>query len=399
MSESSEPLANVRVIDAAHVIAGPGIATRLSDFGADVIKVEHPESGDTTRSLGWVAEEETLWWKHLGRNKKALTLDLSAPEGQEVFTRLAASADVVVESFRPGTMERWTLGPGDLCSVNERLIYVRVSGFGQTGPDAGKPGFGTLAEALSGFAHISGFPDQPPVLPPIALADEVAALVGAFAVMVALFDRECRSGLGQVIDVALTESLLQLLGPMPMAYDVLGANPQRTGNRLPYAAPRGAYQTSDGKWLALSGTSQSVALRVLRLLGGGELADDPRFATNEARVRNVEELDRLIDNWVGCRTSHQALAEFAEADVAAAPVYDMQDLFADAQYAARRSLVEVDDPDLGTVRTVSPQPQMSRTPPFIKYLGRRLGADTDEVLTDLGYDPLEIRALHDRGIT
>ncbi len=398
MGEASGPLAGIRVLDAAHVIAGPGIATRLSDFGADVVKVEHPTKGDTTRSLGWQSNEATLWWKHLGRNKRSVTLDLAHPRGQEVFGRLAARSDVVVESFRPGTMERWNLGPDRFTTGNPGLVYVRVSGFGQTGPAAGRPGFGTLAEALSGFVHMSGFPAQPPVLPPIALADEISALVGAFAVMVALYHRDLNGGSGQVIDVALTESLLQLLGPLPLAYDVLGAVPQRTGNQLPYAAPRGVYQASDGRWIALSGTTQSVAIRVLRIVGGDELAADPRFATNEARVANVDELDRVISAWVGARDRDQALAELDEYDIAAAPIYDIEDVFNDAQYRARGSLVTIDDPDLGEVRTVGPQPHLSATPPAIRHLGRPLGADTDAVLGELGYDDAAIADLRRDGV-
>jgi formyl-CoA transferase len=398
MGETSGPLAGIRVLDAAHVIAGPGIATRLSDFGADVVKVEHPTKGDTTRSLGWQSNEATLWWKHLGRNKRSVTLDLGNTSGQEVFVRLAERSDVVVESFRPGTMERWNLGPEQLTKENPGLVYVRVSGFGQTGPAAGRPGFGTLAEALSGYVHMSGFPAQPPVLPPIALADEISALVGAFAVMVALYHRDLNGGSGQVIDVALTESLLQLLGPLPLAYDVLGAVPQRTGNQLPYAAPRGAYQAGDGRWIALSGTTQSVAIRILRIIGGDELAADPRFATNEARVANVDELDKIISDWVGSRHRDQALEEFDRHDIAAAPIYDIADVFNDAQYRARGSLVTIDDPDLGVVRTVGPQPQLSETPPDIRHLGRRLGADTEAVLLELGYDAAAIADLRREGV-
>jgi crotonobetainyl-CoA:carnitine CoA-transferase CaiB-like acyl-CoA transferase len=395
---ASGPLAGIRVLDAAHVIAGPGIAARLGDFGADVVKIEHPQSGDTTRSLGWSANDTSLWWKHLGRNKRSVTLDLSHPRGQDVFVGLAERCDVLVESFRPGTMERWNLGPDRLMTANPRLVYARVSGFGQDGPAAARPGFGTLAEALCGYVHMTGFPAQPPVLPPIALADEISALVGAYAVMVALHHRDCSGGVGQIIDVALTDSLLQLLGPLALAYDVLGAVPQRMGNRLPYAAPRGVYQARDGRWLALSGTSQSVALRLLRVVGGDELAGDPRFSSNESRLANVEQLDRIISDWLSTRHRDEALAEFEAAGVAAAPIYDIEDVFNDAQYAARGALVAVDDPDLGPARTVAPQPKLSATPARIKHLGRHLGDDTEAVLLENGYERSEIAQLRRDGV-
>jgi len=246
------PLEGVRVLDLGTVVAGPGVAARLGDFGAEVIKVELPNGGDTARSLGWSTKGVALWWKWLGRNKRPITLALGHPRGQELLVRLAEGADVLVESFRPGTLERWNLGPERLLQTNARLVVLRVSGFGQTGPYREPPGVGTLAEALSGFAHMNGFPDGPPVLPPIALADEVAALLGAFAVMVALYHRDVRNGAGQVIDLSLFEALFQALGPLPAAYESLGIVPGRTATAIAYAAPRAAYPTSAGRWVALS---------------------------------------------------------------------------------------------------------------------------------------------------
>jgi crotonobetainyl-CoA:carnitine CoA-transferase CaiB-like acyl-CoA transferase len=400
MSQAPEPpLHGIRVLDIATVIGGPGTAARLGDFGADVIKVEHPDYGDTTRSLGWKVHGTTLWWKLIGRNKRPVTLRLSDPRGRDLLLRLAESADVLVESFRPQTLERWGLGPDVLLERNPRLVILRVSGFGQTGPYARRPGFGTLAEAISGYVHITGEPEGPPVLPPVALADEVAAILGAYAVMVALYRRDRDGGTGQVIDLALFESLFGLTGPVAAAYDRLGLVWGRHGNRLPYVAPRNTYRTGDDRWVAVSGTSQSVAVRIFGAIGRPELARDPRFATNEARVQNVEELDAVIEEWTRAHTLQEVMAAFEAYEAAASPIYDIQQIDSDLQYRARGTVVRVEDEELGEVLLPDVQPRFSATPGSIRHPGLPLGsANRDVFVQELGLSEEELAELRADGV-
>jgi crotonobetainyl-CoA:carnitine CoA-transferase CaiB-like acyl-CoA transferase len=398
-AEHRGPLHGIRVLDIATVIGGPGTAARLGDFGADVIKVEHPEYGDTTRNLGWKVHGTTLWWKLIGRNKRPITLRLSDPRGRDLLLRLAESADVLVESFRPETLERWGLGPDVLLERNPRLVILRISGFGQTGPYARRPGFGTLAEAISGYVHITGEPEGPPVLPPVALADEVAAILGAYAVMVALYRRDREGGTGQVIDLALFESLFGLTGPVATAYDRLGLVWGRHGNRLPYVAPRNAYRTGDDRWVAVSGTSQSVAARILAAIGRPELARDPRFATNEARVQNVEELDAIIEEWTRAHTLQEVMAAFEAHEAAASPIYDIQQIDSDLQYRARGTVVRVEDEELGDVLLPDVQPRFSATPGRIRHAGKPLGSANREVLVEeLGLSEEDLQELRADGV-
>lgn len=392
------PLEGLRVLDVATVIGGPGAATRLGDFGADVIKVEHPVTGDTTRAFGWRVAGVALWWKHLSRNKRPVTLKLSDPRGRDLLLRLVETADVLIESFRPGTLERWGLGPEELLGRNPRLVVLRISGFGQTGPYARRPGFGTLAESLSGFVHMNGEADGRPLLPPIALADEVAALLGAFAVMVALHHRE-RSGTGQLIDQSLFEGLFGLTGPLALAFDRLGLVTGRHGGRLPYVAPRNSYRTGDQRWVALSGTSQSVADRIFAAIERPELAGDPRFATNEARLDHVEELDAILAEWIGAHTLQEVMAAFEAHEAAASPIYDVQQIFADMQFRARGTMVRVEDEDLGNVILPDVQPRLSETPGRHRHAGLALGAANREVLVEeLGLSEEELERLRDEGV-
>jgi crotonobetainyl-CoA:carnitine CoA-transferase CaiB-like acyl-CoA transferase len=393
------PLEGVRILDVATVIAGPGTTARLSDFGADVIKVEHPVTGDTARSLGWKAGDVSLLWKHVGRNKRPITLNLSHPKGQDLLLRLADGADVVVESFRPGTLERWNLSPDVLLERNPRLVILRTSGFGQTGPYAPRPGFGSLAESLSGMAHMTGFPDGPPVLPAVALADEVAGLLGAFAVMVGLYHRDARGGGGQVIDLSLVESLFSLVGPIAAVYDTLGVVPGRIGNRIVYSAPRGAFRTRDGRWVAISGTSQSVAGRILTAIGRADLLEDPRFATNQARLANVDELDRVIEAWFAERDLDEVLAVMEEHHAAAAPILDAAGIVADPHYLARETLQRLPDDELGSVLLAKPHPAFSETPGRIAHPGLPAGAANDEVYRkELGLTDEELESLRAEGV-
>ena len=391
------PLDGLRVVELATIVAGPSTGKYLADFGAEVVKVEHPRTGDTTRNLGYTVHGVSLWWKLVGRNKKPVTLNLSHPKGQNIATRLLSGADVLIENFRPGTLERWNLGPGAIEKVNPRLIVLRISGFGQTGPYAHQPGFGTLAESISGVAHLSGFPDGPPMLPAIALADEVAGLVGAYAVMMALHERE-RSGRGQVIDASLFESLFQITGPLALAYDQLGVVMGRLGNRIAYSAPRNAYRTADDRWVGVSGTAQSVAERTFRAIERPELIDDPRFATNGARLSNVGALDGIIGDWIGAHTLDEVMDAFEREDAAAAPIYDARQIFEDPQYAARGTIATVPDAELGEVRMQDVTPRFSRTPGHIRHAGLPLGAANEEVYGALGIEAAELEALRADGV-
>lgn len=377
------PLADLRVIDVSTVLAGPGCARYLADFGADVVKVERPDGGDTTRTMGWVdpRDDVTLWWKLEGRGKRTVALDLKSDEGRDAFLRLCDTADVLIENFRPGTLERLGLGPDVLLARRPSLVITRVTGFGQDGPYAGRPGFATLAEAMSGFAAINGEADGGPVLPPIALTDEVTALVAAFATMVAV-----HSGVGQVVDVNLLESMFQLMGPLISRYLLTGELQERLGSGIPYSVPRNVYRTADDRWVAVSTSAESVAQRVLALLG---VAGDPRFGSFTARAAHRAELDELMVAWVAQRSLADVLEAFEAAHAAAAPIFDMADIAADPHYRARGAVVDVDGvPMQGLVA------RLSATPGAIRWAGRPLGADTAEVLAELdeaagGVDPAE----------
>ena len=367
------PLADIRVIDLATVVAGPGAARHLADFGADVIKVERDDGkGDGTRSLGWrdPTDDVTLWWKLIGRNKRTIVLDLKTHEGRRRLLQLAATADVLIENFRPGTLERLELGPEELHRQNPDLVITRVSGFGQTGPYAQRPGFATLAEAMSGFAGLNGEPDGAPLLPPIALTDEVTALVAAFATMVAL-----HSGRGQVVDVNLLESMLQLMGPLPAAAVRLGYDQPRLGSGIPYSVPRGTYRTKDDRWVAISTSSEPVARRVLDLVGLGGDAD---LHTSAGRVEQRRRVDQAVGRYVEERTAAEVIERFVEADAAIAPVLNMTDIVVDPHVVERQILVDRDG-----IKTQAPVARLSATPGAIRWLGRPLGADTDAVLAEL----------------
>ncbi|MEX0873767.1 MAG: CoA transferase [Actinomycetota bacterium] len=393
------PLAGLRVIDCSTVIAGPRIAMYLGDFGADVIKVEHPEHGDDTRRFGAQRGGVSCYWKVVSRNKRCATLNLSHPEGQKLARKLFATADVLIENFRPGTLERWNLAPDLLLADNPKLVIVRVTGFGQTGPYAKRPGFATLAEAMSGLASITGEPDGPPVLPPIALADEVTGLVGTWATLAALYWRDAKGGAGQVIDLSLYESLIQLLGPLPVAWDQLSYLQPRMGSRLPYTAPRNAYQCKDGKWVALSATAQRVAMRVFDAIERPELKNDPRFTTHSDRIAHMDELDGLIAEWIYRHTRDEALAHFERHDAALAPIYDVAEFMADPHVKARGSIATVDDPDWGPIRMQGVHPIMSATPGRIPEAGPdAIGSHNVDVFGELGVTSAELERLRGEGV-
>jgi crotonobetainyl-CoA:carnitine CoA-transferase CaiB-like acyl-CoA transferase len=370
-----QALDGLRVIDMATVLAGPGAARYLADFGADVVKVEAP-GGDGTRRMGWIdpTDGQSLMWKLLGRGKRSVVVDLKSATGLDRMRRLLATADVLVENLRPGTLERLGLAPDDLLAANPGLVILRVTGFGQDGPYASRPGFATMAEAMSGFASINGEPDGGPLLPPIALTDEITALAGAFAVMVALRHRD-RTGEGQVVDVNLLETMLQVMGPLTSAYARLGYLQPRLGSGIPYTVPRGTYRCADGAWIAISTSAESVAGRVMELLG---IADDPRFATFEGRVEHRDELDAIVAAWVGARPAAEVLAAFDEVHAAIAPVYTVADLLADPHVRARGSVIEVDGLPMPGLLA-----RFSRTPGAVRHAGRALDADAATVWADL----------------
>ncbi|MEU6282547.1 CoA transferase [Streptomyces sp. NPDC047028] len=390
------PLDGLRVLDLATLFAGPMAATLLGDFGAEVIKVEHPGRPDPSRGHGPAKDGVGLWWKVLGRNKRAITLDLSKRGGRATLLRLAATADVIVENFRPGTLEKWDLGWEVLSAANPRLVLTRVTAFGQFGPYAHRPGFGTLAEAMSGFAAVTGEPDAPPTLPPFGLADSVAGLATAYAVLTALAARE-RTGEGQVVDMAIIEPILAVLGPQPTWYDQLGYVQERTGNRSANNAPRNTYRTADGHWVAVSTSAQSVAERVLRLVGRPELIDEPWFATGAERAAHADVLDEAVGAWVSARPRTEVLAAFEKAEAAVAPVQDVREVMTDPQYQALHTVTTVDDPELGPLRMQNVLFRLSSTPGTIRWAGRPHGADTDAVLGELGLTPADLCALREEG--
>jgi formyl-CoA transferase len=370
------PLMDIRVVDAGVLFAAPLCGTLLGDFGADVIKVEHP-NGDPLRSFGWLEDGESIWWKVVGRNKRSVELDLSSPRAQEAFVALAKKSDVVLESFRPGTLERWNLSYDRLSEDNPGLILLRTSGFGQTGPYRGRPGFGTIAEAMSGFAAITGPAEGPPTLPPIALADGVAALTGTMMVLMALHHRTM-TGIGQVIDLSLIEPLFWLLGPQATIYDRLGIVQRRTGNRTPFSAPRNLYQAADGKWVAISCSNQTTAVRIMSLVGGQKLATDPRFATNESRVKHADALDEFIRVWIQARASADALADLAAAEVPAGPVYDITSILSDPHFETRDLLLRHEGLLMQGLIA-----KLSVTPGAVRLRAPEKGEHTEEVLRGL----------------
>lgn len=369
----SGPLAGIRVVELATVVAGPGTGRYLADFGADVVKVEPPD-GDPTRRMGWTGpgERDAYFWKLVNRNKKAIALDLKSPAGKDDLWRLLADADVLIENMRPGKLEALGFAPDVLLERNPRLVILRISGFGQDGPYAQHPGFATIAEALSGFAGLLGEAGGPPLLPPIALTDEITALVGAFCTMVAVRHAE-RTGEGQVVDVNLLQSMFQIMGPLVSAYAHMGYLQPRLGSGIPYTVPRGTYRCADGVWVAVSSSSDGVANRVLDLIG---LKGDERFATFQARSKNREALEENMRAWVAERPSEEVLAEFRRVDAAIARVLDMADIFADPHFKARGMIAEVDGIKMQNVVA-----NFSRTPGKLRHAGRPFDADTDEVLS------------------
>ncbi|MDT9593600.1 CoA transferase [Nocardioides zeae] len=391
------PLHGVRVLDVSTILAGPLACQILGDYGADVIKVEHPRLGDSMRGHGPVNGDVPLWWKEVSRNKRGVAIDLGKPEGAEVLRTLLRDADVLVENFRPGTLERWGLDPASLIEENPRLVVARVTGFGQTGPYSARAGFGTLAEAMSGFAHLTGDPGGPPTLPAFGLADTIAGMAASSAISMALYARE-QSGRGQVLDINLLAPIMTAVGPGPTAYQQTGEIGMRQGNRSVNNSPRNTYETKDGHWVAISTSAQAIAERVLRLVGHPEVIDEPWFVSGRQRAQHADLLDDYVGSWIRERTRADVTAAFSEAGAAVAPVYDARDIVEDEHVLATGMITFVEDDELGELAMHGPLWGMSETPGSIRFTGRPLGADTDAVLREAGIAPDRVAELRERGV-
>jgi len=380
------------------MIAAPMAGSLLADAGADVVKVEHPKRGDDLRSWPPFKNGLSLWFKATNRNKRLITLDLSSRRGQQIVLQIVERFDVLIENFRPGTMERWGLSYEALSHVNPRLVMLRISGYGQSGPYGKRPGYATIAEAMSGIPSFTGFPDRPPTFSAFPLGDSVAGVLGAGAVMMAIYERDSGSGRGQVVDVSLFESLFRLVDAQVIGYDQAGVVKQRNGNRMDEDSPRNAYATSDGRYVAISAGSQRVFERLANAMGQPELNTDPRFCSTKARIDNAAELDEIVANWFRGQTLIEAMAQLEGADAIAGPLYDIRDIVKDPHYLAREDIVEVTDDDLGTVRMHGVIPKFSRTPGAIRRSGGDRGNDNNSFFGDLGMDSSELQALRREGV-
>jgi crotonobetainyl-CoA:carnitine CoA-transferase CaiB-like acyl-CoA transferase len=394
---SAMPLADLRVLDASNLIAGPFSSTYLGDFGANVIKIEHPESGDSLRNHGKQKDGEPLWWKYLGRNKRSITLDLGADEARQIFVDLATEADVVVENFRPGTMAKWGLDYATLSAANPKLVMAHVTGFGQHGPLSHRPGFGTMGETMTGFAYRNGYPDGPPTLPPFGLADTVTGLMTAFAILVAVHESR-NSGSGQEIDLALIESLLPSLEPQIGEWDQLGQVLGRMGNANPMNAPRNLYQTKDKEWVAISASTLTTAERLLTLVGHAEVIKESWFRSAGERAEHADYLNELIAPWMAARTKAEVLAACDAVQAPCSPIYSVRDVVEDPQYAALGTIATVADKVLGPIRMLNVPFRLSKTPGKVSWPGPALGEDNEAVYGALGLDLDRQRELRERGV-
>ena len=401
MTTAQGPLAGLKVLDLSIIVAGGTASSLMADFGAEVVKVERPGTGDPLRNWGPFANGVSLWWKVHSRNKKSVTLNLATPEGQDILKRLAAEADVLIEGFRPGAMEKWGLGPDDLQKVNPKLVMLRFSGFGQTGPYKDRPGFGTIAECMSGYISMTGFPDTAPNLPPIPLADEIAGVFGAMSGMMALYHRDASGNpdaRGQVVDVSLFEPLFRLCIPHITMFDMLGINRERVGNDFPDAAPRNLYKTADDRWLGLSATSQSTFEGLAKAMGMTELIDRPQYKDNAARLENRDALNVEIDGWLGQRDLKETMDQLIPAGGVVGPVYDAAQIMDDLHYQAREDIIDIDDPQLGKTKMLGVVPKFSETPGSVEHAGPTVGEHNGHIYGSwLGLDESELADLAGQG--
>jgi len=390
------PLDGIRVLDLSRLVAGNMVSLQLADFGAEVIKIEDLRKGDPLRD--WRTDNISVHWKVYARNKKSVTLNLREPLGLDLLRKLAGTAQVFIENFRPGTLEEMGLGPDVLHAVNPKLIIVRVSGWGQDGPYRDKPGFGSLVEGMSTFAAKNGYADRPPVLPPLALADMIAGLYGAMAVMIALREIEQKGGKGQVIDLPLLDPIFSILGPEAALYQLTRRIEPRVGSRSNNTAPRNVYTTKDGRFISISASIQSMAERLFRAIGRADMIDDPRFRTNSDRVCNIDECERPVAEFIKARTLVEGLAAFEAAEVTAAPVYDIDQFIADPHVQARQIVTDLPDAEMGTVPMHAVVPRLSETPGEIRTAAPSLGQHNNEILGGLGLSNAAIDDLRSRKV-
>ncbi len=394
----SPPLKGIKVIELGTLIAGPSCGRILAEFGAEVIKIESPDGGDQLRQWRKMYEGTSLWWSVQARNKKSVTVNLRVPEGQEIVRKLAAGADLVIENFRPGTLEKWHLGWEQLSKINPRLIMVRLSGYGQTGPYRDRPGFGVVGEAMGGMRYVTGYPDRPPVRLGISIGDSIAALYGVIGAMMALHHRDANGGRGQFVDVALYEAVFSMMESLVPEFDVLGFIRERAGNALPGIVPSNTYPTRDGKFVIIGANNDSIFKRLMTVIGHAGLADDPQLATNAGRVPRTEELDRAIAEWAREHDLDHVLEVLEKAQVPSGKVYDAADIVKDAHYLARGMIEQHQLADGKPVKLPGIVPKLSETPGETAWLGAALGAHNAEVLGALGYSEMQQRELKQRGV-
>ncbi len=378
---ASGPLKGIRVVDLSRVVAGNMLSLQLGDFGADVIKIE-TGSGDALRD--WRDSGISFHWKVYGRNKRSILLDLRNEKGMEALRRLLKTADVFIENFRPGTLEAMGLAPDELLKLNPRLVIMRISGFGQTGPYAKLPGFGTLVEAMSGFAARTGFSDREPVLPPLALADMISGLAGANACMMALYNRDVNGGKGQVIDLSLLEPMFAVLGPEAAIYNHTGKVKQRSGSASNTVCPRNVYCCKDGKYVALSGSTQVVAMRIFDVIGRPDMKDDPRYNSNATRLAHRDDVDTAIKAWFSKRSRDEALEAMQNVGATVGPVYDIADIAEDEHFRTREIIITIEDDDLGSIPMHNVFPRLSDTPGTFRRPAPAVGEHSDEILAEIG---------------
>ena len=397
MNTPAKPLAGLKVIELGTLIAGPFAARILAEFGAEVIKIESPDGGDPLRKWRKLYEGTSLWWYLQARNKKSVTVNLKHPDGVEVVRRLVAEADIVVENFRPGVLDKLGLGWEALSAINPGLVMVRLSGFGQSGPMAQQPGFGAIGESMGGLRYVTGFPDRPPVKTGISIGDSIAALWGALGALMALRHKEVTGGAGQVVDVALYEAVFAMMESLVPEFDVFGFVRERTGNIMPGITPSNTHTTRDGRHITIGANGDAIFRRLMRAMGREDLAEDPTLADNAGRDARRDELYALIDAWVAQHDEAAVLATLAAAGVPASRIYSVADMFADPQFLAREMLHSVKLPDGRDCRMPGVVPRLSATPGGSEWIGPALGEHTDTVLQALGYSPAEIEALRQAG--